>query len=68
LRIAEALRTRGHAVKTVDTAKGPVSEAEEQRMLAGGVVKTTPPTPDELARMKAEAVTETAARLPTRGD
>src|SRR6478672_8927948 len=68
LRIAEALRTRGHAVKTVDTAKGPVSEAEEQRMLAGGVVKTTPPTPDELARMKAESVTETAARLPKRGD
>jgi D-alanine-D-alanine ligase len=68
LRIAEALRTRGHAVRTIDTAKGPVSEAEEQQMLAGGVVKTKPPTPEELARMKAESVTETAARLPKRGD
>ena len=68
LRIAEALRSRGHAVKTIDTAKGPVSEAEERQMLAGGVVKTKPPTPEELARMKAESVTETAARLPKRGD
>jgi D-alanine-D-alanine ligase len=68
LRIAEALRTKGHAVKTVDTAKGPVTEAEERQMLAGGVVKTTPPTPEELARMKAESVTDTAARLPKRGD
>src|SRR5258705_9609261 len=68
LRIAEALRTRGHMVQSVDTAKGPVSEAEERRMLAGGVVKTTPPTPEELARMRAESLTETAARLPKRGD
>ncbi len=68
LRIAEALRTRGHAVKSIDTAKGPVSEAEERQLLAGGVVKTKPPTPEELARMKAESVTETAARLPRRGD
>jgi D-alanine-D-alanine ligase len=68
LRIAEALRSRGHTVRTIDTAKGPVTEEEERRMLAGGVVKQKPPTPDELARMKAESVTETAARLPKRGD
>src|SRR4051812_2942697 len=68
LRIAEALRAKGHSVSTVDTAKGPVTEADERRMLAGGVVKTKPPTPEELARMKAESVTETAARLPKRGD
>jgi D-alanine-D-alanine ligase len=55
-------------VRTIDTAKGPVTEEEERRMLAGGVVKQKPPTPDELARMKAESVTETAARLPKRGD
>ncbi len=67
LRIAEALRTRGHAVASVDTAKGPLTEADEQRMLQGGVVKTNPPTPEELARMSAESVAETASRLPTRG-
>jgi D-alanine-D-alanine ligase len=67
LRIAEALRTRGHAVTTIDTATGPVSEAEERRMLAGGGVKAKPPTPEELARMRAESVTATAERLPKRG-
>jgi len=68
LRIAEALRTRGHDVKVVDTAKGPVSRDAEQRMLAGGVVKTLPPTPEELARMNAESLADTAARLPKRGE
>src|SRR3954469_5728532 len=68
LRIAEALRTRGHEVRVLDTAKGPVSETEERQMLAGGVVKTVPPTPEELARMRAASLTETAARLPKRGD
>ena len=68
LRIAEALRTRGHTVKAVDTAKGPITEAEERRLLADGVVKTKPPTPEELARMKAMSLEETAAKLPKRGD
>jgi D-alanine-D-alanine ligase len=68
LRIAEALRSRGHTVQTVDTAKGAVTEQEERRMLAGGVVKTRPPTPEELARMQAQSLTETASRLPKRGD
>jgi D-alanine-D-alanine ligase len=68
LRIAEALRTRGHAVKSVDTAKGAMTEHDEKRLLASGVVKQKPPTPEELARMKAESVEETAARLPKRGE
>ena len=68
LRIAEALRTRGHDVRAVDTAKGALSQEDERRMLAGGVVKQLPPTPEELARMNAESVAETAARLPKRGE
>src|SRR5829696_685674 len=68
LRIAEALRSRGHAVRAIDTAKGELSQADEQRMLSERVVKQLPPTPEELARMNAESVTETAARLPKRGD
>src|SRR4051812_14842987 len=67
LRIAEALRTRGHSVQSIDTAKGALSEADERRMLQGGVVKTVPPTPEELARMNAESVAVMASRLPTRG-
>ena len=68
LRIAEALRSRGHAVRAIDTAKGELSRADEQRMLSEGVVKQLPPTPEELARMNAESLADTAARLPKRGD
>jgi len=68
LRIAEALRTRGHSVRAIDTAGGPLTEADERRMLAAGVVKQQPPTPSELARMNAESVADTAARLPKRGE
>ena len=68
LRIAEALRSRGHEVRTVDTAKGVLTQEDERRMLAGGVVKQLPPTPEELARMNAESLTEMAGRLPKRGD
>ena len=67
LRIAEALRARGHSVQSVDTAKGALREDDERRMLQGGVVKTAPPTPGELARMNAESIAEMASRLPTRG-
>ena len=55
LRIAEALRTRGHSVRAIDTALGPLTEADERSMLAAGVVKQQPPTPGELARMKPSA-------------
>ena len=68
LRIAEALRTRGHRVQSVDTAKGPLSELAERQLLADGVVKRLPPTPEELARMRASSLADTAARLPRRGD
>jgi D-alanine-D-alanine ligase len=68
LRIAEALRTRGHSVRAIDTAKGELSRADEQRLLAEGVVKQQPPSPEELARMNAESLADTAARLPKRGE
>src|SRR5204862_5771525 len=54
--------------RAIDTARGALTEADEGRMLAAGVVKAQPPTPSELARMNAESVTETAARLPKRGE
>ena len=68
LRIAEALRARGHEVQAIDTAKGKLSIADERRMLSEGVVKQLPPSPGELARMNAESLADTAARLPKRGD
>src|SRR5688500_16334265 len=68
LRIAEALRSRGHVVSAVDTAKGALALADEQRLLSEGVVKQLPPSPGELARMNAESLADTAGRLPKRGD
>lgn len=68
LRIAEALRTRGHIVRTVDTANGALDEADERRLLMAGVLKQAPPTPEELARMNAESLAETAGRMPRRGE
>ena len=68
LRIGEALRSRGHAVRAIDTAKGELSRSDEQRMLSEGVVKQLPPSPEELARMNAESLADTAARLPKRGE
>jgi D-alanine-D-alanine ligase len=68
LRIAEALRSRGHEVQAVDTAKGALTPADERRMLGERVVKQLPPTPEELARMEGESLAEAAARLPTPGD
>src|SRR6476469_4988284 len=38
LRIAEALRSRGHTVRAIDTAKGDLSIADEHRLLAECVV------------------------------
>ncbi len=51
LRIAEALRTRGHEVTSLDTARGVIDVDEERSMLAAGVVKTTPPELGSLADM-----------------
>jgi D-alanine-D-alanine ligase len=52
LRIAEALRTRGHAVTAIDTAHGILGAAEQQAMLTGGVMRTVPPDVQALARLE----------------
>jgi D-alanine-D-alanine ligase len=53
LRIAQALRRNGHDVVAVDTARGQLSAAEEQVLLAGPVMKTVPPDVQALARLDA---------------
>lgn len=63
IRITEALRARGHEVVPVDTVHGLLSEADEQRLLAGGVVKTAPPDTKALVRMNA-AMQGTLRALP----
>ncbi|HEY9225053.1 MAG TPA: D-alanine--D-alanine ligase [Gemmatimonadaceae bacterium] len=64
IRIVEALRARGHDVVAVDTVNGLLSSADEQRLLAGGVVKTVPPDSKALIRMNA-AMQGTLKALPS---
>ncbi len=61
LRIAEALRERGHRVIAVDPARGAIGEEEEARLRSAGVVKAVPPTPEELREL------ERTSRAPSLG-
>ena len=66
LRIAGALRERGHDVVTLDTARGTLSAKEEKALLSkGNVVKKEPPSMDELARMSAETLPQMLRALPS---
>jgi len=64
IRITEALRACGHEVVAVDTVSGMLTSADEQRLLAGGVVKTVPPDTKALVRMNA-AMQGTLRALPS---
>ena len=57
VRVAEALRSRGHEVLSVDTAHGILSAADEKAMLAGKIVKTIPPDVQALVRLNAQLPT-----------
>lgn len=63
LRMADALRSRGHEVTSVDTAYGALTPAEEQAMLGGGIMKTVPPDVQALARLE-RTVPERLGGLP----
>ena len=63
IRITEALRKAGHDVVAVDTVAGLLSDADEKRLLSGGVVKTVPPDTKTLVRMNA-AMQGTLKALP----
>ena len=63
IRITEALRKAGHDVVAVDTVAGLLTPADEQKLLAGGVVKTIPPDNQSLVRMN-RAMQGTLRSLP----
>ena len=63
IRITEALRARGHEVVAVDTVSGILKSGDEQKLMAGGVVKTIPPDTKTLVRMNA-AMQGTLRSLP----
>ena len=63
LRVADALRSRGHTVAAVDTVRGALTPAEERAMLAGPVMHALPPDQDALARLSAETLPATIRGL-----
>jgi D-alanine-D-alanine ligase len=67
VRVADALRSVGHKVAAVDTARGPLSETAE-RKLRESAVGTLPPAREELDRMAREALPQTVRVLPTRSE
>ena len=66
LRIAAALRERGHDVVTLDTARGTLTAKDEKALLSkGNVVKKEPPSIEELERMSAETLPQMLRALPS---
>ena len=65
LRIADALRSRGHDVVALDTARGPLTAKDEKQLLSkGNVVQKEPPSQEELDRMAAETLPQMLRALP----
>ena len=66
LRIAEALRTRGHEVVTLDTARGPLTEKEEKALIdKGNPVQKAPPSQEALAKMASQTLPQMLRALPS---
>ena len=63
LRIADALRTKGHDVALVDPAKG-VIDAKSERALRERGVKTAPPSLEELRSFNGGTILPTLTQLP----
>jgi len=68
IRVAEALRSRGHEVAAVDPARGPISLEEQQRLASGIVVQTAPPSEEALRRLAREALPRLVSTLPRQGE
>ena len=68
VRVTEALRSRGHDVRVVDPARGPISEEEYRALLGGRVVQTIPPSQEELRRVARESLPKLGATLPRQGE
>jgi D-alanine-D-alanine ligase len=64
VRIAQALRGRGHEVISMDTAHGVIEAEEEAAMLRGGVVKTAPPELEQLREMTRSSLSPSLGTLP----
>jgi D-alanine-D-alanine ligase len=64
LRIASALRDRGHGVILVDPASGVISSQSEMEMREGGVLKPAPPSLESLKQISEGALLPTLGVMP----
>src|SRR5262245_15649538 len=63
LRIAAALRMRGHSVTSIDTVKGALSAGDERALIEGKVMSTLPPDPTALAALSRDTLPATVKAL-----
>jgi D-alanine-D-alanine ligase len=68
LRVAAALRSRGHTVTAIDTARGALAPVEERAMLADGVMHVVPPKQDTLTGLSAHPLVATVGDIPRHHD
>jgi D-alanine-D-alanine ligase len=68
IRVAEALRSKGHEVTCVDPARGPISADEQKALVSGRVVHAVPPTPEALKQLAREALPRLVTNLPKQGE
>ena len=65
LRVAEALRSKGHEVTSIDTARGVLNTTDERALLARPVVQREPPSQAELQRMARDTLPQMQRVLPS---
>ena len=68
LRIASALRAKGHTTVAVDTVHGALTPAQEAAMLERGVMRTLPPDRQALARLGSRTLPQAVRNLGGGGD
>jgi D-alanine-D-alanine ligase len=68
VRIVEALRQRGHEVRAVDPARGPITDDEYAGLTSKTVVQTAPPSEAALRQLAREALPRLVTNLPKRGE
>src|SRR3954470_1307199 len=64
LRVTDALRSRGHEVVAIDTARGELTRDAERALLARKVVQSEPPSQKELQKMARETLPQMLRVLP----
>ncbi len=64
LRIAEALRSLGHDVTSLDPARGVIDEEEEATLRQAGVMKAAPPSLDSLEHISRTSLSPSLGTLP----